>query len=397
MNQLQIRTSTGRRVRSLVTKPLKAIGRRLLRWFGFRAPFPMMFSCFYGYLFATSAYVVAKLAIPDLLKDGPKSTAELAKLTETDEPTLFRIMRALASLNVFDEVDSRVFALTPLGEMLQSDKPDSLYYWALHFGEDMLPVLPAMLNQAKTGEQAFTKAHGMPLWDYLSEDEEQGVLWDKKMSVFTEQHVASIVKAYDFSSVGLLADVGGGRGALITEILKANPSVRGILFDRPQVTPEAEERIAQAGLSERCSVVSGSFLECVPPEAEAYIFKHVFHDWDDENVLKILRNCREVMSEGDKLFIVEGFVEHDIFGLDEFRRWCDVYQMLCLLGKERTLDEMRGLLAKAGFEMRSLTPTSLMDVSILETIAVKEPQEHPSAAAKTSTPLPAELAAADTK
>lgn len=380
MAPLKIHISAGRRIRSCVTRPLKSFGRKLVRWISFRARYPLMYACFYNYLISTSMYVVAKLRIPDLLKDSPKSIGELAGLTGTDESTLYRMLRALAGVNVFEEHANRVFALTPLGEMLQRDKPDSLYYWALHFGDDLLPALPSVLNQAITGEQAFANAHGMPLWEYLSEDDERGALFDKKMSLFTEQHVRAIVKSFDFSSVGTLADVGGGRGALIIEILKANPGVRGILFDRPEVTREAQNRIEQAGLLNRCTVVSGSFLESVPAEADAYIFKHVFHDWDDANVLRILKNTRAAMKEGARLFIVEGFVEHDLFGFDEYRRWCDIYQMFCLYGKERSLDEMRELLAEAGFEMRGLTPTGIVDVSILETAAVPAPVDAAVAA-----------------
>jgi hypothetical protein len=129
----------------------------------FGARFPMMYFYFYSYLISTSAYVVAKLAIPNLLKNGPKSCTDLAQLTGADEATLYQVMRALAGFNVFDEVEDRVFAVTPLGEMLQSDQPDFLYYWSLHFGEDVFPALPHLLNQVKTGEQAFTKAHGMPM------------------------------------------------------------------------------------------------------------------------------------------------------------------------------------------------------------------------------------------
>ena len=211
------------------------------------------------------------------------------------------------------------------------------------------------------------------------------MLFDKKMSLFTDRHAPAIVKAFDFSGVGTLVDVGGGRGSFIIEILKTFPDVRGILYDRPEVTPDATKCIERAGLSDRCDVATGSFLESVPESGDAYVFKHVFHDWDDGNVLKMLQNCRRVMDEGDTLFVVEGFVGHRLFDWDGFRRWCDVYQMMCLSGKERTLDEMHDLLSRAGFEMVSLTPTSIVDVSVLKTKAIKAPAIAASAATE-STP-----------
>jgi hypothetical protein len=211
------------------------------------------------------------------------------------------------------------------------------------------------------------------------------LLFDKKMSLFTDRHAPAIVKAFDFSGVGTLVDVDGGRGSFIIEILKTFPDVRGFLYDRPEVTPDATKCIERAGLSDRCDVATGSFLESVPESGDAYVFKHVFHDWDDGNVLKMLQNCRRVMDEGDTLFVVEGFVGHRLFGWDGFRRWCDVYQMMCLSGKERTLDEMHDLLSRAGFEMVSLTPTSIVAVSVLKTKAIKAPAIATSAATE-STP-----------
>ncbi len=190
------------------------------------------------------------------------------------------------------------------------------------------------------------------------------------MSRLTVNHIPAIVNAYDFSQCGTIVDVGGGRGALLCEILKKNPHLNGIVYDRPEVEPSAKECLAETGMNGRCKIVTGSFLESVPTEGDTYTIKHVLHDWDDASVLKILKNIRAAMLPGQKLLIMEGFLEHDHFGQDSFRKWLDIYQMVYLPGKQRTLEEMQDLLSQAGLRMESLTPTVVPDLAVLECVAI---------------------------
>ncbi|MBW3541439.1 MAG: methyltransferase [Planctomycetes bacterium] len=379
MAKLVIRRSLRRRLTSLLTVPAKWLARRMLRTICFRGRYGMMYFYFYSYVVATCTYAVAKLGIPDLLADGPKTADELAGTTGSDRETLFRILRALAGFNVLDQDRAGRFSLTPLGELLLSDHPDSLRYWGLHFGDDILPALPRVLEQLETGVPAFEQSHGMKLWDFLSADAERERVFVRKMSLFTEKHIAAILKVADFSGVGTLADIGGGCGALLAAILQRHPHLRGLLYERPEVVSAARERFREAGVAERCEVVGGNFLESVPRGADAYLLKHVLHDWHDAGALAILQNVRAAVEPGQKLYIIEGSVGHNLFGWDGYRRWCDVYQMLCLPGRERTLDQFDALLARAGFQLDSLTPTSIVDVAILEATAVGLPVAAPGA------------------
>ncbi|MCA9070806.1 MAG: hypothetical protein KDA84_17875, partial [Planctomycetaceae bacterium] len=238
--------------------------------------------------------------------------------------------------------------------------------------QDVLPVLPEFENQVQQGaSNAFIRTHGKSYWEYLDAAPERSRTFDKKMSLLTVKHIPPIIDVFDFSDCGTIVDVGGGRGALLCEILKKHPNVSGILFDRPEVKPNAEEWINQSGVSDRCQIQTGSFLQSVPTEGDTYILKHVMHDWDDASVLKILRNVRSSMKVGQRLLIMEGFVEHDHFGLDEFRKWTDIYQMVYLPGKQRTLQEYADLLAQAGMIMKALTPTVIPDLAVLEAVAVE--------------------------
>ena len=89
-------------------------------------------------------------------------------------------------------------------------------------------------------------------------------------------------------------------------ILKANLSLRGIVFDQPAAIERAREQIEQHGLAARCAAIGGDFFKDVPAGGDAYILKHVIRDWDDEQAAAILRNCRGVMGPRSKLLVLEG-------------------------------------------------------------------------------------------
>jgi hypothetical protein len=359
------------RLKRTVLWPFRKIGASLLGRILDKARYEIVYLTFHGYNVATCSYIAAKLGVFDHLKSGPKSAAELASLTQADEDNLYRILRGLAAIRFLHQSADKTFSLSPLGELLTEDHPRSLRHWALQWGQDVLPVLPSFENQIQEGSaNAFLRTHGQSYWDYLDQNPEQSLSFDKKMSRLTVSHIPAVVAAYDFSKCGTIVDVGGGRGALLCEILRKHPAIRGVLYDRPEVEPSARECLAETGMADRCQIVTGSFLESVPAEGDTYLIKHVLHDWDDESVLRILKNIRAAMQPGQRLLIMEGFLEHDHFGLDSFRKWTDIYQMVYLPGKQRTLDEMRDLLAQAGMEMESLTPTIVPDLAVLECVAV---------------------------
>ena len=251
-----------------------------------------------GSLSAQAIYVAAKLGIADLLADGPRRADELARTTETDAPSLYRVLRALASHGVFAEIGDRVFALTPTAALLRSDSPNSLRDIAIFFGEDWhWKVWGRTLYSVRTGKAAWAEVHGQEVFPYFAANPEASKIFDQAMSSLSNLAIKAVVEGYDFSGVERLVDVAGGHGRLLTSILAANPTMRGVLFDLPHVLEGAAERIAAADLTSRCELVSGDFFIGVPGNADAYIMKHIIHDWDDDRALRILTNIKRFMKQ----------------------------------------------------------------------------------------------------
>ena len=308
-----------------------------------------------AYQISQFVYVASKLGIADLLKDGPKHYAELAKMSGSDPNALFRLLRALASVGIFNQPEKERFELNELSAYLCQDAPGSLRSSAIASVEFPYPVFGHLLYSVKTGGSAFDDLHGMSMWQYFAQNPEARKAFDETMSEGSRVSAAAIVNAYDFSRFDRIVDVGGGQGVLIASILKANPSVRGTLFDQEQVVKGVKELLKGAGVSERCETVAGSFLERVPGGGDAYILKDVILDWKDHEALQILRNCRQAMKVNKTLLIVERNIESDKPTVEAIQ--ADMRLMVMNGGRERTREEFQALLSRAGFELTHVIPT----------------------------------------
>ncbi|MFT5528209.1 MAG: ubiquinone/menaquinone biosynthesis C-methylase UbiE [Pirellulaceae bacterium] len=316
-----------------------------------------------GYWVSQSIYAAAKFNIADHLKDGPKSVAELAEATSTNADALYRLLRALASKGIFVEGESRQFSLTPLAELLQSDVPGSKRALALMSGDEQFRSWAEIEHSIQTGETAFEKVYGKPIFEYLGNHPDKAKIFDAAMVGIHGRESDVILDAYDFSDIGVLADIGGGNGSLICRILQKHTNLQGVLFDLPHVIERANDPIEAAGLSDRCELVAGNFFESVPAGADAYLMRHIIHDWDDEKSLTILRNCHRAMSSHSKLLVVESVIPagNEPFG----GKFLDLVMLLIPGGKERTEDEYRTLFADAGFELTRVVPTGT-EVGVIE-------------------------------
>ena len=326
-------------------------------------PQAVMLQMITGYWVSQLIYVAARLRIADLLKDGPKTAEELAEAADAHGPTLYRALRALASVGIFAEDKNRHFRLTPLAEFLQS-APNSLRAMALHLGEP--PSWQAwgeLLQSVKTGKTAFTLTHGKEIFDYYGEHPESLEPFNEAMTNFSAVTIPAIIKAYDFSSIGKLVDVGGGHGSLLAAILKANPQMKGVLFDLAPAAEGAKQLMKEEGLADRCEVVAGNFFESVPGGGDAYIMKHIIHDWDDVRALKILRNCHSAMKKGGKLLLVEAVIAPG--NEPSLGKLMDINMLVLPGGLERTESEYAELFAAAGFELTKITPTG-SPMSVIE-------------------------------
>jgi SAM-dependent methyltransferase len=313
-----------------------------------------------GYWTTQAIFVVAELGIADLLANGPKHPEELGKLVGVEGDMLYRVLRALASIGIFVEDAEGKFMLTPLAETLCGDSGQRAYA-RLH-GQELYQSWSKLLDAVRTGDAGFLKAFGMPAFEYFAKHPERGAVFDKAMTGHHGAEADPMLDAYDFSGFNDLVDVGGGNGSLLTAILNRHSHMRGVLFDLPRVVDRARAAIENAGLRERCRLEGGSFLEAIPAGADAYLLRHVVHDWRDEDAAIILRNCRSVMKPDGKVLVVEIVVPA---GNDpSFAKWMDL-MMVTYGGKERSEKQYRTLFAQAGLRLTRVVPTKSV-ISVIE-------------------------------
>ena len=315
-----------------------------------------------GYAVSQLIYVAAKLGIPDLLEHGPVTIDKLADDTGTHQTSLLRMMRGLAAVGLFNESNGKSFELTPLGQFLRTDVPDSLAPMAL-FTHDSYAAWGDLLHAVETGEPAFNHVFGMDRYQYLEQHPDAAVRFNAAMALLSSQLRRAVVATYDFSPFKTAVDVGGGQGGLLIEMLRANSSLRGILFD----TDAVAQAVAQAGVPERCQVVAGNFFESVPGGGDVYLLAHVIHNWDDEASNSILRNCRDAMNTDGTLLIIE-MIMPDESG-PSFPNYplvmTDLQMFVMTGGRERNEAEFRTLLNAAGFELKRVIRTPALE-SIIE-------------------------------
>jgi hypothetical protein len=309
----------------------------------------------FGALMTQALYVAAKLGVADLLADRPQTAAQLAA-TGTDEQALYRVLRSLAGAGVFSEVEPRVFGLTPLGELLRSDAPNSLRGGLIFMGEEWhWAVWGRLMHSVRTGRPAWGHTHGAEVFDYFATNPAEAEIFNRAMTDMSAATAAPVVEAYDFDGIGTLADIAGGHGYLLAQVLKAHPGMRGVLFDVGPVVAGAGALLEAEGVTARVERVAGDFFKAVPRGADAYMMKHIIHDWDDERSRLILRNIREAMPRHGKVLIVETVVPEG----DEphYSKLLDLEMLVSPGGAERTAREYRALLAAEGFRLTRIVPT----------------------------------------
>lgn len=317
-----------------------------------------------GFQLSQAVHVAATLGVADLLVDGPQASEDLAAKTGADPQSLHRLLRALAAAGVFHEHHDHRFSLTPIGEGLRSDSPEPVGPWAALIGRpNYWNAWSNLLQSVRKGQTAFRDVHGMGPWELRQRDPEEGAAFDAAMAALTAQVVRTIVESYDFSRCAAIVDVGGGSGALLAGILRANPACRGTLLDLPHVVSGAPQVLAAAGVADRCEIVAGNFFQSQPHGGDLYLMKSVLHDWTDADALTILQTCRAAITPHAKLLLIEQLLAGPNEGL--VSKMSDVNMLVVSGGRERTLVEFDDLLARAGFRTGSVTPTSCA-LSIIE-------------------------------
>jgi SAM-dependent methyltransferase len=317
-----------------------------------------------GYRVSQGIIVAARLGLADLLATGPKDCADLARATGTHAPSLYRLMRLLASMGVFAEDGQHRFALTPSAEFLRSEVSGTLRHMAMHLGEaSNWRSWGELLHCVRTGETAFSHLHGMGQFAYLSRHPDEAATFDAFMVDQTALAADAIISAYDFADVRTVVDVGGGRGTLLAALLSAYPALRGVLFDQPRVLDGAKAVLEARGVASRCELNGGDFFQAVPPGGDTYLLQQILHDWNDERAGRILGRCRAALPPGGRLLIVERLIPPG--NAPSPAKSVDMQMLVTLGGRERTKEEYGDLLAGAGFRLTDVRSTQ-SPFSILE-------------------------------
>ena len=313
-------------------------------------------------------YAATALGIPDLLADCSMSGAELAAATNTHVLSIRRLMRALTALGVFEERTTDLFSLAGMGTLLRSDVPGSLRAPVLFLaGDTGWRVWEELLFSIRTGDAALEHVLGMQTFDYWASHPEECAIHDQAMAAGSASVARAVLAAYDFSRFHVAVDVGGGTGLLLSEILAAHGHLRGILFDLPHVVANADEVLNRKGVAGRCQIQGGSFFESIPKGGDAYLLKHIVHDWDDPRATAILAGCRNAMASSSTLVVVDHVLPGRAEEGQSLSGFLTDLEMLVRTpgGRERTEEEFCSLFAAAGFELQRVVSTA-SPLSIVE-------------------------------
>lgn len=299
-----------------------------------------------------SLYVAAKLGLADQLAEGDRTSDELAAATDSHSGAVYRFCRALAALGVLAEQPGRRFALTPLGAGLRSDAPGGLSHFVIVNGEESFRAWADVMYAVRTGLPAFDHVFGMSHFEFLERNADSSRSFNGMAGRGTPPKV---LDSYDFTGATVVADIGGGMGGLIVQILAANPRMRGILQDLPGGVAQSGEFLREHGLADRVEVVGRSFFEFVPAGADVYVLSRVVHDWNDTDALRLLGRVRAAMKPSSRLVLIDNVIP-EVPGY-HIGKFSDLQMLVVLGGQERTADEVVALLAKAEFEVtRTIMP-----------------------------------------
>jgi hypothetical protein len=308
--------------------------------------------------------VVARLRLADLLASGPLSSDALAPQVGAHADGLYRLMRAGVVAGLFAEVPPRTFTLTPLGACLRSEVPGSMRDMAI------MQTAPGhwlpwgdLFTAVRTGRSTANKVLGTNLWEHYEKNPEEAAHFDRAMGSFSSFVATEVARLHDFSPYARVVDVGGSQGVLLAAVLGAYPSCRGILFDLPHVIDGARARVEAEGLGQRMDLVAGNFFEPVIPAAEAYLLKHILHDWDDASSTSILRQIHHAALPGARLIVVEMVMPDG--GEPSRMALIDLNMFVIADGRERTAREYEELLTSTGWALERITP-SPSGVSLIE-------------------------------
>jgi hypothetical protein len=296
-----------------------------------------------------------KLGLPDRMGTRAWTSEQLTAELGLSPPHLLRFLRGLSTLGICEELPDGSFALAPAGQSLQSGAPSRLAEKVRIVVEQYWQPWSNLVSCLETGKPAFDHVFGMTVWDWRRQHAQQGDIFNSYLAKETLAQADSILEALDASCVRTIADIGGG-GGLIAAVVRANPQVQGILFDRPQTLETAKRFLQSLGVAERVQCMSGDFLSAVEVQADLYLLKSVLQQWDDADSLTILRNCRSAMQDAARLLVIERLIPERALA-DPAAIMVDLHMMTITGGRVRSREQFEALLSQAGFTLAKVMPT----------------------------------------
>jgi SAM-dependent methyltransferase len=327
----------------------------------------------WGYTTTGLAVAALRLGLPDQLGDRTRTVAELAAETGVHEPSLNRLLRALSSIGLTDEVEPGCYRLTRVGALLRTGGADSMYAVArVSTDETVVGGWRDLDYSVHCGRPAFDRAHGTDFFAHLARTPELSALFNASMGEGSQDTAGAIVKHYDFSRFRTVVDVGGGNGTLLAAILRAEPALRGIVFDSPDGVAEAQDTLRAAGVADRCEIRTGDFFAAVPEGGDLYLLKNILHDWDDERAARILANCRRT---GGRILLVESVLPARVDPTAPPDAYLmDINMLVNFGGRERTEAEFGALLTAAGLTPSPAIRVAGLDDHLIEGSAGRSPE-----------------------
>jgi O-methyltransferase domain/Dimerisation domain len=324
----------------------------------------------FGAVISRLVFTAAELRLADHLAAGDRSSAELAARTGAHPRSLQRLLRALAGIGVVAQTEPDGFELTPLGAPLRADAPDSIRNLVLTLcGEEHWRSWDELPASLRTGESGWERAHGLSWVDYYERHPKSSAIFNAAMSEHTRDAAAGLIAAAGLGRFDSVMDVGGGDGTLLAEALRAHSGLEGVLLDLPEGLVDATATLEAAGVATRCTLVAGDFFDSVPAGADAYLLKHVLHDWDDEAARHILGNVAAAAPEGGRVLIAEHVLEEVVAEADRPALLVDMLMLVVTGGRERTEREFRVLCGDAGLELTGVSaPAPPFGYRVLEAI-----------------------------
>jgi hypothetical protein len=324
-----------------------------------------MFQLLQGAFVTGAISCVAQLGIPDLVEAGAKSAKELAGEIGADPDALYRLMRASASVGVLAEGAGGKFSQTPLSAVLCTNASPSLRAFAMLHGREWHEMGWSNLEYCvRTGKQALDKVYGKPVFEFFQANPGEAEIFNRAMSDLSAISGPAIVDAYSFEGLHSIVDVGGGHGFLLAAILARNPQLHGTVYDTERVIQGAKTGPLKH-MANRCTFESGDMFSSIPGGADAYVMRHIIHDWPDDLCLKILTGCRKGVNAGGKLLVIDNVIQPG----NEFApgKFLDLQMLIFPGGRERTEKEFRELFAAAGWRLNRIIPLPVPE-SIVECV-----------------------------